>query len=723
MLNAALLTLSLTLAAGKPSLAVLYFDNNTKSEDLEVMRKGLADMMVTDLVAWDGVAVVERDKFESVVAELKLQRTKFFDQSTAVKIGKFLEAQYLLTGSMAISGQKLILDARLLDTSKNQVVVTARADGPKDDVFPIEQELVERIAAGIDLKVKNEGARKKAKVPSLEALLAYSKAIDLTDQGKMEEAEAAFAALVSKSPMFLMARERKDAAVKALGDYKKRQRDLVTASTLEVGKLADDVLKKEEAYASLTPAEQTRFLAMRQVKRQFLARLLRQHLSSRDARTKAVLPNKRAQALEILKALYTNDAKLLVEVSTRAGSSMDWSDSAIDPTVANQVREAFFDPPSAPSEVTVLTRHIRFVFEGDLDDGVGLDGQNASYRVIPTWADLSPADAAATWKLLDARIERALAAASSAAAAQQQLKQYEAIQLLEMKAETLARLRRDDDAVSAFQRILDLFPTANGNASRERKIKQIIGGEHDHERNALERFAKGLKTCEDMDLRVGAPYAEEDFLKHKGIDGIDAFWAVIEKACPPSSKNRSILAYLAKDLAMDLARFDQCERSKAYWLKYLEHDGSVSDMLGYHKNYTPWCQYDDLRAKVSWFRFDEANFDEKFGTRNRGLEEGQMSVRAHDGSQLALSARNETGSLDVSLYLVPDGQGWKCRNASWRNRDGDQVDGTCTAKLTRLGKDKGDFDEGTFTANFTYQQDGRPYVVKLLNGDFRLRRQ
>src|SRR4051794_31145570 len=82
----------------RPVIAVLYFDNNSSDADLDVMRKGLADMIVTDLVTWDTVTVVEREKLESVLAELKLQQSKRFDASTAVKVAKLIGAQYNVTG-------------------------------------------------------------------------------------------------------------------------------------------------------------------------------------------------------------------------------------------------------------------------------------------------------------------------------------------------------------------------------------------------------------------------------------------------------------------------------------------------------------------------------------------------------------------------------------------------------------------------------------------------
>src|SRR5689334_9941073 len=59
--------LSAAAAPSKPVLMVVYFDNLTGKSEHDVMRKGLADMIITDLVAYDGVTVVERDKLEAVL--------------------------------------------------------------------------------------------------------------------------------------------------------------------------------------------------------------------------------------------------------------------------------------------------------------------------------------------------------------------------------------------------------------------------------------------------------------------------------------------------------------------------------------------------------------------------------------------------------------------------------------------------------------------------------
>ncbi len=721
-MHAILLSLSLALGADssppiKPTLAVLYFDNQTNDANLDVMRKGLADMMVTDLVSWDGVTVVERDKFESVVGELKLQRSKYFDAASVVKIGKFLEARYLLTGTMTLSKDKLILDARLIDAAESKNVVTARADGPKDDVFAVEQSLVEQVANGIDLKLKNDGSRRRAKVPSLDALLDYSKAIDLTDQGKVEEAQKAFAALVSKSPAFLMARERKEQAVKALEDYNKRKSEMVGVSALRVAKAADEAIKRENDFAKLSTSEQATLLSLRTVKGRFLGRVLHQYLSNRERSLQVVLEPKRQQALQGMRLLFLNHRRKVDELAMY-GRVSGRDIGTVSPDVTNDVLDARLGSMEFGSEEFAFDELIRFVFLGRVDEGMEADNrEKKGYVVAPTWADLSPSDAQALWKEIDARIERQMKRSAAASAAERDSVARDAILAMERKAELLTRLHRDDDAVGAWQAILDAFPTDSRNTWREKEIKKLIGGEHDFERDRRERWQKGLKTCEDMDLRVGSGGAADELVKHQGLAGIDNFWATVSKACPPTAKTRGALASISKDLAMDAARYGDCELSTKYWLIYVEMGGSVGDMISYNKNYVPWCEYRDVTRNVLWMRFIMD------GGWTPEVDERLVSVKSNDGKQLAISGHNKNNSIDLCLYLVPEGTAWKCRDATWRTRDGDQVTGTCTAKLTKEAADKGDLDEGSFSATFTFQQDGHGLKTELTKGTFRVRRQ
>ena len=304
MLSLALL--AVLSASDKPVVSVLYFESQSKDEELGYVGKGLADMLITDLVAWEGVRVVERTRVEEVLKELNFQQTKFVDKKTAAKLGQVLNADYLVVGSLVPGGERLSVEARLLQVSNGETLIAAREQDSKDKIFDIEQRLANQLVAKIDDKLTaNSNARRKAKVNDLATVMAYGKALDLTDKGQLEEAQAAMRALVSKSPTFLLARERQTELLKKLEDYQKRKKDLIAGSALELGKLIDKTLSDEARFSSLTKEQQEHFLTMRVLKGKFLARVLKQFLSSRDGTTRVV--EKRPQPLKRFGILLDED--------------------------------------------------------------------------------------------------------------------------------------------------------------------------------------------------------------------------------------------------------------------------------------------------------------------------------------------------------------------------------------------------------------------------------
>ncbi|MEW5740432.1 MAG: hypothetical protein AB1938_16000 [Myxococcota bacterium] len=55
----------------KPAVSVLYFENRSGSARLDVLGRGLPELMVTALVAPDGVTVVERERLRVDALEKK----------------------------------------------------------------------------------------------------------------------------------------------------------------------------------------------------------------------------------------------------------------------------------------------------------------------------------------------------------------------------------------------------------------------------------------------------------------------------------------------------------------------------------------------------------------------------------------------------------------------------------------------------------------------------
>jgi len=122
-------------------VTVLYFQNNTGDDTYDVVGKGLADMMVTDLARNDEIVVVERQRLQELIVELHLQQSSLFEADTAQKLGKALGASHAVTGSIAAVDPQIRIDVRLIDVATAEVQLAEQVVGNKGDFFALQQEL------------------------------------------------------------------------------------------------------------------------------------------------------------------------------------------------------------------------------------------------------------------------------------------------------------------------------------------------------------------------------------------------------------------------------------------------------------------------------------------------------------------------------------------------------------------------------------------------------
>jgi len=582
MTSLALVMLLTTAAADapKPVVSVLYFENSTGDASLDVLRKGLADMIITDLVAWDGVAVVERMKLEAVLAELKLQQTKAIDRSTAVRVGKVIGAQYAITGSMNLSKNQLRIDATVTSIEKGTTVASASVTDDKDRIFELEQALVDKLTAAIDVKLRGSDARKKAKVPSLEALLAYSQAIDLSDHGKIDEAQKAMAAVVSKSPTFVMARERKQTLLKSLEEFNARKKDLVSGAVLEVNKRADSELSKAKGFEKMGVDEKKAFIVWRTVKSRFLARLLKQSLSLHGGNTRVVRVGAEAKAVELMRAWAANQRQLALELK-----QLDPMNNSIDLGrlgLAELLRDSGLLDGSVNTRPDLAAIEVTdFVIGGRLSDGDW-------FHVAPQLGVLDPLEQEKALKQLQDAISDAEAAWSKASPELRLRLEYDVSRACMDYGEKLEWLRRDDDAAAAYQKVLDLLPTSDAAKRAEQQIQEIIGAKHEFAHSEREKFEKSMRTCDGLH----AIHNEVSYrVRRKGLPGLDEIEAEVEKNCGLRLGTSFEIGNFYRTLATTAADHEDCVRAKRFYLKsYAYGSEGPRGFAPYFKN-EPWCSY------------------------------------------------------------------------------------------------------------------------------------
>jgi len=211
-------------AADPPTVAVLYFDYEGKDGELGLLKKGLAQMLISDLSGTTSVRVVERDRLESVLGELKLQQSTKIDPASAVKAGKLLGARYLVLGGYFDVMKMLRTDARVVEVETGRVLQSFGANGKPDDFLQLEQKLAadltkffENMPAPAAKTPKtptggNEVTPPKPRPkrpPAMKAstVVEYGRALNLKDKGDKAGAKEALAKVLKEQPDFGLAAE------------------------------------------------------------------------------------------------------------------------------------------------------------------------------------------------------------------------------------------------------------------------------------------------------------------------------------------------------------------------------------------------------------------------------------------------------------------------------------------------------------------------------------
>ena len=173
----------------KPRLAVLEFKN--KADNQWWYSSGAAaaqDVFVTELVKSGKYRVVEREQLAALMEEKNLTLSGDVDPATAVRIGKLLGVNYLLTGAVTEYGntdvggggfgvsagkRKFVaaMNARLIDTSTGEVVWADEARA--------EEASVKVSVFGVGGGVDDSRMFDKVMKPVIQQLTASIKAADL----------------------------------------------------------------------------------------------------------------------------------------------------------------------------------------------------------------------------------------------------------------------------------------------------------------------------------------------------------------------------------------------------------------------------------------------------------------------------------------------------------------------------------------------------------------
>lgn len=138
--------------AGPNTVAVLYFENKGNPE-LEPLKVGLAQMLVSDLTGTPGLTVVERSRLQALLDEQDLGRSGRVDATTAAQIGKLLGAEWFVWGTYVEVAGTFVLSGQLTDVDTGQILLAPTVTGKATDFVALEQQLAAKLRDDLAARV------------------------------------------------------------------------------------------------------------------------------------------------------------------------------------------------------------------------------------------------------------------------------------------------------------------------------------------------------------------------------------------------------------------------------------------------------------------------------------------------------------------------------------------------------------------------------------------
>jgi adenylate cyclase len=128
----------------KPSIAVLPFKNLSGATEQEYFSDGVTNDIITDLSKFSGLFIIASN-------------TVFTYKNKSVRveeIGQELGVRYVVEGSVQKAGDKVRINAQLIDTATGHHLWAERYERDLKDIFALQGEIVQTIVATLAIKVR-----------------------------------------------------------------------------------------------------------------------------------------------------------------------------------------------------------------------------------------------------------------------------------------------------------------------------------------------------------------------------------------------------------------------------------------------------------------------------------------------------------------------------------------------------------------------------------------
>jgi serine/threonine protein kinase/Flp pilus assembly protein TadD len=140
------------ISSDKPSLAVMYFKNNTGDEKYDHWRSALSDLLISDLAQSKYLRVMGGDKLYNILEQLDLLDADSYSSEDLEKIASRGGVNHILLGNLTKAGENFRINTTLQEADRGELIGSESVDGKGEaSIISMVDELTTRIKRNFKL--------------------------------------------------------------------------------------------------------------------------------------------------------------------------------------------------------------------------------------------------------------------------------------------------------------------------------------------------------------------------------------------------------------------------------------------------------------------------------------------------------------------------------------------------------------------------------------------
>ncbi|WP_143559227.1 FlgO family outer membrane protein [Alkalispirochaeta americana] len=257
-----------------------YFtDLNTREDDPPLSgpdwrSRSITDFLISQISRLDHITVTSRSVVREVLQEQEFALLSGLTEETT-QLGRFLEADYLLSGDYSLYQGIMTVNARLLNVETAEIVRAFRVVGPETSIHQLQERLFYEFTSFAGIPLRRENLAAPDYDPDTSSIRRFYRAEAMFEEGENADARKELEALLAENPLFTPARQLiQDRAATPSGS---------SASGLVVDGLASVEAADEELRRQLYFRNLSRSFALYAVAQAYRVEVKDVKIESRDA--------------------------------------------------------------------------------------------------------------------------------------------------------------------------------------------------------------------------------------------------------------------------------------------------------------------------------------------------------------------------------------------------------------------------------------------------------